>query len=327
DWIIISARSQNEVWLIDHSTTTAEAAGHTGGNRGRGGDLLWRWGNPEAYGRGTPADRKLFGQHDPRFIPDGFPGAGNITIFNNMVQVLTEPTPTHPLGGESAVIELELPVDGTGMPFIDTVSNQFGPDAPVWTYSDPLTFYSPFVSGAHRLRNGNTLICQGMFRRLFEVSPAGDVVWEYTDPSTAGFIFQVEFVERNKWNRVEDLSRTAGGTIGCSGVVDTSFAGTSYFMLASLQPAGTTPLPGGLSLPYTADILTSGMLQFPNGPIFSNTFGQVPSTGRIDSDINIPANLLVPSLVGREMEICYVLVDSTGLVVNVTNPTTVEIEA
>ena len=327
DWIIISARSQNEVWLVDHSTTTAEAAGHTGGNRGRGGDLLWRWGNPEAYGRGTPADRKLFGQHDPRFIPDGFPGAGNITLFNNMVQVFQAPTATHPLGGESAVIEIELPVDNTGTPFIDPVSNTYGPDAPVWSYSDPLTFYSPFVSGAQRLRNGNTLITQGMFRRIFEITPAGNVVWEYTDPSEAGFIFQASLIERSNWNRVEEVSRTAGGTIECTAVIDSSLAGQNYFMLASLVTEGTTPVPGGVVLPFTADILTSGMLQFPNTALFINTFGQLDASGRADSDILIPPNLLVPNLVGREMEICYVVVDSTGLVVNVTNPTVVEIES
>ena len=327
DWIIISARSQNEVWLVDHSTTTAEAAGHTGGNRGRGGDLLWRWGNPEAYGRGTPADRKLFGQHDPRFIPDGFPGAGNITLFNNMVQVFQAPTATHPLGGESAVIEIELPVDNTGTPFIDPVSNTYGPDAPVWSYSDPQTFYSPFVSGAQRLRNGNTLITQGMFRRIFEITPAGNVVWEYTDPSEVGFIFQASLIERSNWNRVDEVSRTAGGTIECTAVIDSSLAGQNYFMLASLVTEGTTPVPGGVVLPFTADILTSGMLQFPNTALFINTFGQLDASGRADSDILIPPNLLVPNLVGREMEICYVVVDSTGLVVNVTNPTVVEIES
>jgi len=98
-------------------------------------------------------------------------------------------------------------------------------------------------------------------------------------------------------------------------------------MLASLVTEGTTPVPGGVVLPFTADILTSGMLQFPNTALFINTFGQLDASGRADSDILIPPNLLVPNLVGREMEICYVVVDSTGLVVNVTNPTVVEIES
>ena len=83
DQIVISAREQNEIWVIDHSTTTAEAASHSGGNSGKGGDLLYRWGNPEAYDLGTREDQQLFYQHDAQFIGDGLDGAGNFLVFNN----------------------------------------------------------------------------------------------------------------------------------------------------------------------------------------------------------------------------------------------------
>ena len=56
DQIAISARRFNEIWIIDHGTTTEEAAG-------RAGDLLYRYGNPEAYGRGDAEDQVFFGQH------------------------------------------------------------------------------------------------------------------------------------------------------------------------------------------------------------------------------------------------------------------------
>ena len=56
DQIAISVSFMSEIWVIDHSTTTAEAAGHYGGNSGKGGDILYRWGNPQVYGRGTAAD-------------------------------------------------------------------------------------------------------------------------------------------------------------------------------------------------------------------------------------------------------------------------------
>ncbi len=317
DWIIISARAQNEVWLIDHSTTTAEAAGHTGGARGRGGDILWRWGNPECYGRGTPADRKLFFQHDPRFIPDGYPGAGNITIFNN--QVVATPT-----GGESAVIEIELPLDGSGTPFLDPATGWFGPSAPVWSYMAP-GFYSPFVSGAQRLKTGNTLICQGMSRRLFEVTPAGSVVWEYVDPSPAGFIFQCDHVERSMWARTDEVSRSLGGTISTTTLNDTSDAGNLYLLLATLSGPGSTPLAGGVTLPITADLLTMGMILYPNTPLFIDTFGAINAAGRADAQVFVPGNFLDPALVGAEIDLVYLKFDSANAPAATSNVTKVKI--
>ena len=48
DQVIVSLRNFSEIWVIDHSTSTKEAAGQTGGRSGKGGDLLYRWGNPQA---------------------------------------------------------------------------------------------------------------------------------------------------------------------------------------------------------------------------------------------------------------------------------------
>lgn len=83
DQILLSSHRFCEIWIIDHSTTTAEAAGSTGGNAGHGGDLLYRWGNPAAYRRGTAADQIFFEQHDARWINDGYPNSGKITVYNN----------------------------------------------------------------------------------------------------------------------------------------------------------------------------------------------------------------------------------------------------
>ena len=106
DQIVMSVPRFNEIWVIDHSTTTEEAAGHTGGRWGRGGNLLYRWGNPRAYGRGDEAAQRLGYQHDVRWVPAGMPGAGHLTLFNNNVE--------NPDGDYSAVFELAPPTDGRG---------------------------------------------------------------------------------------------------------------------------------------------------------------------------------------------------------------------
>ena len=172
DQIALSVLEYNELWVIDHSTTTAEARGHNGGRSGKGGDLLYRWGNPQAYGAGTARDQQLFAQHDVHWIPSGRKGAGNFLIFNN--------GRGRPDGVYSSVIEIKPPVDSKGQ-YVRTPGTAFGPTEPVWTYTAPerTTFYSSHVSGAQRLPNGNTLICSGGQAWFFEVDPAGKTVWEY----------------------------------------------------------------------------------------------------------------------------------------------------
>ncbi|MEQ9408486.1 MAG: aryl-sulfate sulfotransferase [Fuerstiella sp.] len=170
DQILVCGRTFDEIWVIDHGTTTQEAAGRTGGKRGRGGDLLYRWGNPFAYFAGTPFDQVLFGQHDPHWIPPGLPGAGNILIFNN--------------GSDrdnrafSTVDELTPPLLANGRYQLPP-NEPYGPEKLVWRYEAPGKLYSQRVSGAQRLPNGNTLICSGEDGHVFEVTRDGDVVWDF----------------------------------------------------------------------------------------------------------------------------------------------------
>jgi hypothetical protein len=147
-----------------HSTTTAEAASHKSGKYGKGGDLLYRWGNPRAYRAGTVKDQKLFGQHDSHWIDKGLPGEGHVLIFNNGMRRTG--------GAHSTVDEIVLPVDAKGH-YQYTPGKAFGPDKPTWSYAAPkrTDFYAPFISGAQRLPNGNTLICSGTNGTIFEVTP------------------------------------------------------------------------------------------------------------------------------------------------------------
>lgn len=172
DQIVVSTPRFNEIWVIDHSTTTQQAAGSSGGRGGRGGDLLYRWGNPRTYGRGTETDQKLFSQHDVRWVPNGLPGAGRLTVFNNGLE--------GPEGNYSAVFEIVAPLTSEGRYELPE-SEAFGPSEPVWSYTAPdkVSFSSSFISGAERLASGNTLICSGAQGRFFEVTPGGEIVWEY----------------------------------------------------------------------------------------------------------------------------------------------------
>lgn len=180
DQILISIRYYNEIWIIDHSTTTAEAASHTGGNYGKGGDLLYRWGNPQAYDRGTSSNRKLYEQHDTQWIDKGYPGEGNILIFNNGVS-----------RGYSTVDEITPPADENGTYYIES-DEAFGPTSQTWIYKPTPSFYASHISGANRLKNGNTLICNGETGKLFEVTSEGSTVWQYS--LGAYEIFKVDYI-------------------------------------------------------------------------------------------------------------------------------------
>lgn len=177
DQILISSPKLNEIFIIDHSTTTEEAASHQGGRSGKGGDFLYRWGNPKNYHQGDTTDQQLFGQHDARWIEKGKPRAGNITVFNNDV----------PLGPDSldysAVLEIAPSFDENG-DYMILENNRFSPEEPLWKYiaTDTLSFYSNFISGAHRMQNGNTFVNEGARGRFFEVTPDRMIVWEYLNP-------------------------------------------------------------------------------------------------------------------------------------------------
>jgi hypothetical protein len=176
DQIAVSVHAFSEFWILDHSATTAEAASHVGGRSGKGGDLLYRWGNPRAYRAGTKADQKLFMQHNAHWIAKGLPGEGHLLVFNN--------GNGRPGGNTSSVDELELPADTQGR-YLCKPGTAYGPDKPLWSYSAPKKsdFYSSFISGTQRLPNGNTLICSGANGTIFEVTPNKEIVWKYVNPS------------------------------------------------------------------------------------------------------------------------------------------------
>jgi len=174
DQIIISNRDINEIWIIDHSTTTEEAASHEDGNSGQGGDLLYRWGNPFSYGIDSVDDQKLFGQHDAHWIKPGLPGAGNILIFNNGLNSDR---------GFSSIEEIELPNITNGVySLVDGFAYEPLMQSWIYTSNPPSNFNSPKYGGSQRLPNGNTLICNSNSGEFFEVTSEKEIVWKYINP-------------------------------------------------------------------------------------------------------------------------------------------------
>ena len=171
DQIVISSRAQDEIFILDHSTTTEEAAGHIGGNSGKGGDFLYRWGNPENYGRGDESDRILGDQHSINWIPHGYPGEGNLILFNNFHE-----------NSQSAVLEFITSLED-GQYQLEA-GEPYGPETWQWIYMGDIT--TPMQGGAFRLPNGNTLITQTHTSKILEVDMDGNVIWEYQYESGIG---------------------------------------------------------------------------------------------------------------------------------------------
>lgn len=184
DQIVLCGPMLNEIWVIDHSTTTEEAAGHAGGKSGMGGDILYRWGNPRVHRRGNSTDQRLFFQHDAQWIRPGLTGAGNILIFNN--------GRGRREGAFTTIDEITPTLDENGL-YLRPTDSAFGPTELAWSYRapTPTDFFSPVISGTQRLANGNTLICSGTSGTFFEVTPKGDMVWKYINPvTTQGILAQ-----------------------------------------------------------------------------------------------------------------------------------------
>jgi hypothetical protein len=137
------------------------------------GDIYWKLGAPP-----------LSGQHAPYILSNG-----NILLVDNGPHQLGETAPC------SRVLEIDPITKGRVWQYVDT---------PPWN------FYSPSISNAQRLPNGNTLICEGCFGRMFEVTTGGEIVWEYINPYFGGSadpVAQINLVFRAYRYSAEEIAR------------------------------------------------------------------------------------------------------------------------
>jgi Arylsulfotransferase (ASST) len=148
DQIVVTSYHYSELWVIDHSTTTEQAAGSSGGRSGHGGGLLYRWGNPWAYGHDVTDRFLLSAVHDPKWLAD----SRHFIMYDNN-------TADHERGldgGDSMVVEIAPPLqpDGTYQLAEDGI---YGPAQPV--SAADLGVQATSVGTAQRFSDGRTLSC------------------------------------------------------------------------------------------------------------------------------------------------------------------------
>jgi hypothetical protein len=173
DQIIFSSRHHSEIYIVDHSTTSAEASGHSGGIYGKGGDLLYRYGNPAAYGFNNPELRWFYGQHDAQWVSkNGL--SDDIIVFNNGSR--------RPGSLFSNIIAWKPSYDDTGGYRLTNGVFGYTEISREFTANPPESFFSPRLSGVQLLENGHLLICEGNGGRFFETDLNNNIVWEYINP-------------------------------------------------------------------------------------------------------------------------------------------------
>jgi len=167
--ILLSVPGWDEIWMIDHNTTTEEAAGEAG-------DLIYRWGNKEAHGMGSDNSLLHF-QHDPHWIEQGLdetdPDYGKIIVFNNK------------FAEDHSAVNIIAPVwNATNGEYEKNADGSYAPETYEQTITapNPTDIFSELLSSVQKLPNGNFLICSGDERKVLEITAENEVVWEYVNP-------------------------------------------------------------------------------------------------------------------------------------------------
>ena len=178
DQITFSSHNLNEWYVIDHSTTTAEAATHAGGLAGKGGDFLYRWGNPAAYSAAGTAILNV--THDAHWIPEGSPNAGRLVGFNN--KGIATPTLT-------SVVDQVMP-PRVGYNYTRATGAAFAPST--YDARHAASGYSSNMGSSQQLPNGNMLVCVATAGKVYEINSAGTQIWTKTLPSACPQSFKYD---------------------------------------------------------------------------------------------------------------------------------------
>jgi hypothetical protein len=174
--IVFSSHNLNEIYVIDHSTTTAQAATHSGGNSGKGGDILYRWGNPAAYNRGTVSNQIFKVVHDAHWVPADCPKANDLVGFNNQGYT----------GNQSCVDIIAPPY--TGYTYSITTGQAYLPSTYTWRHH--CLGNAQDQSSSQQLPNGNMLICIASSGYIYEIDSNQTLLWSQTVGGTVPKAFR-----------------------------------------------------------------------------------------------------------------------------------------
>jgi len=296
DQITFSMRFISEVFVIDHSTTTAEAAGHTGGNSGMGGDILYRWGKPSNYdATGTQGITNAV--HDAHWTPSAYPNGGYLMFFNN-----------DGANGKACVDALETPLNGYVYDL--TPGTAYEPATKTWRHVCRGDAWGQ--SAASRLPNGNTFVClSGLF--MYEVDSNDNLIWQYNKGPTKAYRYTSDFpgliplgLGTGLSRDTQTISATTGGSSNFTLLAGGDYGNRNYLMLGSIT--GTTPgtpLPGGMvTLPLNWDLFTSLVISLLNTSVFHNFTGTLDSEGSAAARLDLGP---VPGSAGLSMSFAYAL--------------------
>jgi len=173
DLVLLSIPRFNELWVIDHSTTTAEAASSEGGIRSSGGDILWRFGNPAVWQ--ADGSQALFYQHDSHFVKTGTvdpPQAGDRS-YEGMIAVMNNRA-----GDDFTRLEIIDP-EGFQTGTASNFNNEFLLSV---EHEVPTEMFSSFMGSVQVLSNGNFFVDVGPYGKYMEITETGHPVWEYQVP-------------------------------------------------------------------------------------------------------------------------------------------------
>jgi hypothetical protein len=163
DQIILSSHNLNEWYIIDHSTTTAQAASHSGGNAGKGGDFLYRWGNPANYG--ATGSKILNVTHDAHWIPEGVPNAGRLVGYNN--GGITSPQ-------KSTIDHVDAP--RAGYNYTINPGSAYTPSS--YSTRTNCSAYNSNMGNSEQFPNGNQLITLATSGTIYEITSTSTVsIW------------------------------------------------------------------------------------------------------------------------------------------------------